>query len=193
MLASDIITRAAEFLHDETHVRWSEAKLLAYVNMAQFALALVRPELTAEIQVLTLVSGSRQALPAGGLQLLTLTRNMGADGATPGRYVALTDRASMDQTLVTWSATGDEVTEIENYLYDARVPKEFYVYPPPDPDTNVVTVEASIAMQPGTLTAASGTLAYDDIYMSPLIHWVLYLAYSLEFDDSNSSTKGLHH
>ena len=139
LLASTLTDYAAHILHDDDHDRFSVARLLSYLNAAQRQLMSVRPEANAVYSVLTLQQGILQQIPSAlnPLRLLTITRNMGADGATPGKAAAATDRSSLDSLLISWD-TGETVTEIESYVYDERTPVNFFVYKPPD-GVNVVT------------------------------------------------------
>lgn len=197
MTAKDIIEAAAWALHDfdpatgAGFVRWPKAQLLQFVNVAQLQVVKVLPEANSAFMPLQLAAGARQALPASALRLLTVTRNLGANGLTPGRHVSLTDRASLDSQLATWS-TASEFAEVESYVYDDRIPKTFYVYPPLG-DADVAYVEIGVSKRPTACTADTDSLDLDDIYFSPLLHWVLYLALCLELDDPSSSSKALHH
>lgn len=198
MLARDIIESAAWALHDfdpvtgDGYVRWPQAQLLRFLNMAQLQVVKLAPEASSAFVAMQLAAGARQTIPATALRLLTVTRNMGSTGFIPGRHVSLTDRATLDGQLATWGVSGEAVTEIESYVYDDRVPKTFYVYPPLAAE-DVVWVELGVSAKPAVCTAVTDTLTIEDTYFSPLLHWVLYLALCLELDDSSSSAKALHH
>ena len=198
MTAKDIIEAAAWALHDfdpstgAGYVRWPKAQLLQFVNVAQLQVVKVLPETNSAFISMQLAAGARQTLPASALRLLTVTRNLGADGLTPGRHVSLTDRASLDSQLATWSTAASAFTEVESYVYDDRIPKTFYVYPPLG-ETDTAYVELGVSKRPTACVADTDVLDLDDIYFSPLLHWVLYLALCLELDDASSSSKALHH
>jgi len=198
MIAKDVIEAVAWALHDldpetgEGYVRWPKPRLLDFVNRAQLQVVKNVPEASSEFTAMQLVAGARQAIPASALRLLTITRNLGADGLSPGRHVALTDRGTLDAQLVTWGVNTTSISEIESYVYDDRVPKTFYVYPPLATGDSVF-VELGVSMKPEACVAETDTLALDDIYFSPIFHWMMYLALNLELDDSSSSSKALHH
>jgi hypothetical protein len=70
-------------------------------------------------------------------------------------------------------------------MFDPRQPKEFFVYPPALATTELEVVYADTpgihALTEAQLDpngAQADVILLDDIYMSPIIDWVLYRAYS---------------
>jgi hypothetical protein len=70
-------------------------------------------------------------------------------------------------------------------MYDPRQPKEFFVYPPATTGAQLEIVytdtPSSHALTASALDPANNGAAVillDDIYMSPIIDWILYRAYS---------------
>lgn len=124
--------------------RWPEHELVVYANFAQMALAKYLPQVSARTDSIRLLPGTRQDLtlvpsarilpgdgsaPAdvAGIALMDIPRNMGADGATPGRVVRVADRYSKDTNDPDWhTRTGAVVRE---YVYDKNQPRVFYVIP----------------------------------------------------------------
>jgi len=85
MQAKAILDKAEVLLLDPTNVRWPRNQLLDYLNDGQREVVIYRPDASMEDRVVALVDAStRQTLPANGLRLLDVVRNMGTDGATPG-------------------------------------------------------------------------------------------------------------
>jgi len=79
-------------------------------------------------------------------------------------------------------------TVVEEYMYDPRVPREFYVYPP---NTGAGVVRAVYVVLPTpleTLTELSSNLSawqdqeipVEDVYAEALAHFILHRAYSKE-------------
>jgi hypothetical protein len=191
MQAGVIITAVAAELQDPNHVRWSLAKLLAYLSSAQRAVALVRPDATAQTAVVTLAAGTKQSLPASSHRLLKVIRNMGADGATPGQAIRKTEADTLDRFDPNWHAASRADKTVLEYVYDDRVPLTYYVNPPV-PATPVVQVEISYSAVPAELAAESDPLAVNDVYEAALRHWTLYLAYSLNVEQRNVNRAGGH-
>lgn len=185
-----IIDRVARALHDTAHTRWPAAEKLLFLNMAQIQAVMVQPEANAKYKQMTLSASARQVLPAVDLRLLTVVRNMGTTGTTPGRHISLTDRATMDAQLAAWTA-GQAVTEIESYVYDPRVQTEFFVYPPPNSADLIVEYVAS--ERPVDCVATTDNITLPDTYISPLMHWMLYQALVFQLDSPASASQAMSH
>lgn len=180
MLASEILTLVSFELNDPSPgVRWPQATtLLSYLNDAQRAVALARPDASANTSSALLVAGTLQTLPAGGLRLLDVTRNMGANGTTSGAAVRLVDRKAFDLYNSNWPA-GSTGTAVVAAFYDhKRNPLSYYVTPPV-PASPAVYLEVCVSKSPTNLTAVSDAISVSDVYAPALIAWILYRAYSV--------------
>jgi len=182
----DIIERVEHVLQD-TSIRWPRTELQSWINESYLAITLLRPDANAKTGTFTCAAGSRQVLTvqfSSGLQLLDVTRNLA--NASTKRAVRLVSRAVLDDQRPAWhSETG--TVNIQHYMYDPRQPKEFFVYPPATTAAQVEVVYADApsahALTESQLDPAAGSpnttvVNLDDIYMSPMIDWVLYRAYS---------------
>jgi hypothetical protein len=182
----DIIERVEHVLQD-TSIRWPRTELQSWINESYLAITLLRPDANAKTGTFTCAAGSRQVLNvqfSSGLQLLDVTRNLAT--ASTKRAVRLVSRAVLDDQRPAWhSETG--TVNIQHYMYDPRQPKEFFVYPPATTAAQVEVVYADApsahALTESQLDPAAGSpnttvINLDDIYMSPMIDWVLYRAYS---------------
>ena len=181
MLASDIISRVRILLNDQDAVRWLDTELIQWVTDAQTMVALVRPDSSIATQPITLVSGTRQAIPADGLRLLDIVRNLNLDG-TGNRSVRLVDRNVLDSQDPLWH-TNTQVPVIKNWIYDNRDPKTFYVYPPA---SSAAKLEIMYSKTPTAPTALSSTLSISDIYIDALVNYVMYRAYSKDAEYANN-------
>ncbi|MDO8310527.1 MAG: hypothetical protein Q7T25_01160, partial [Sideroxyarcus sp.] len=99
---ASLLLRAGDLLQDVTNIRWTQDELLRWLNDGQRAIVLERPEATAVNTSVLLVAGTKQTLPALGLRLLDLPRNMGVGGSTPGRAIRLVQREVLDAQLPDW-------------------------------------------------------------------------------------------
>ncbi|MEY5145610.1 MAG: hypothetical protein RL745_979 [Actinomycetota bacterium] len=172
MLASDITSRAALVLQDDGNVRWTTSELYKWISDGQRVIALVRPDSCAKNETLTLVAGTRQTIPATGIRLLDVIRNINANN-TPGRVVRIVDRESLDAQDYNWhnAAAGPTI----NFTQDNRDPDHFYVYPPAAAGQKL---EILYSANPTEVTSGGQTLSVNDIYAEPLFNYVLYRAYS---------------
>lgn len=182
--AQQVIDKAQIVLQDTTAVRWPEVELLGWLNDAQRAICSVLPELNAVTANITLVVGTRQALPTGGITLLKIVRNMGVGGSTVGTALRKVPQELLDSQVPDWH-TQTAATALRHYVYDQRAPKVFYVYPP-----SVVsnTVEALYTAAP-TDIALGTVITLDDVYANPLMDYVLYRAYSKDLEMAGNDSR----
>lgn len=199
MLASYPIRMARDALQDDGAVRWSLDDLIDYLNAAQYALVSVRPDAKSTIAAVQLASGTRQAIPSGGIRLLNVTRNMGADGVTPGKVVTLAQRNSFDLNRPGWH-TDTAKTAIRHFFFDNRHPKDFYVWPPVHA-TIAVYVEMMYSVEPAMMPLSTDAPAYDayedvidvsGIFVNPLLEFMLYRAYQKDAETANAMLASQH-
>lgn len=187
---ASIISKAQIILQDVTGTRWNSTELLAWLNSGQRELVLFKPNAYAKASVVKLVAGTRQSLPADGVQLVDVIRNMGTTGTVAGRAIRQTERDTLDAALPTWhAATADAV--VKHYIFNILDPKAFYVYPP-QPAANQGYVEMVYGALPSDDTA-NGTISVDDIYENLLLDYVLYRAFSKETEFSDQSAANVHY
>ncbi len=102
--AGAIVERARQMLWDVESVRWTEEALLGFLNAGQGAIVLARPEAFAKNVAFVMAAGTKQALPADGVRLVDVVRNLGIDGLTPGRSVRIVEREVLDSQRPDWHA-----------------------------------------------------------------------------------------
>lgn len=179
MLASTLINRCALEYGDVAQVRITPANWLDYLNDAQLATVLVRPDANAVLESYKLAAGTKQALPTNGLRLLDVVRNMGADGSTPGRTIRWVETDVMDSTDPLWHTRTPATPVREAYYNDKRDPLVFYVNPPVPSSPNVF-IELTTSKAPAAITdAVSGVTGLSDVYAPALSQWMMYKAYAL--------------
>lgn len=180
----DVIRRVEDVLQD-SNIRWPRIELQNWLNESYLAITLARPDANAKSGTFTCAAGTRQVLTTefgSALRLLDVTRNMAATSAK--KVVRLVARSVLDDQRPGWHAETGTV-DIQHFMYDPRQPKEFFVYPPA---TTSAELEVVYTDSPGAHSLAEGDLdpdgsnteviKLDDIYLSPMIDWVLYRAYS---------------
>lgn len=127
--ADAIVSNVAKDLLDSSYTFWTKSTLLRYLNDAQRVIVQVRPDANSQRGSHQLVAGSLQTIPNGHERFLAATRNMGVDGATPGRVITLVEREYLDQSEPDWfTATPSAV--VKHVVFDERDPTHFFVYPP---------------------------------------------------------------
>ena len=202
-----LLTGQTPFTHglmDERDlIRWKSPQTVAQAPLPLQVLAeqgwlvdgerevvLHKPEAYTKNQTMQLSPGTRQEVPPGGMVFIRLVRNMGADGNTPGRAITAIDMETMDTQTPYWH-TEVPHREIEHYMADERDPQRFYVTPPqPSPAEYAEIIFSSAPpdvapMTPAEWETTTATISLPDIYMNPLLDYVLYRAYSKNSDSSD--------
>jgi len=185
IVAQAIVDRARHILQDTTSggTRWLDPELLKWLNDAQREIVLLKPNAYSAVESVSLVPGTKQALPAAGLLLLAIVRN------TNGSAVRRVDRNIMDSENNSWHQ--DQATDmIEHYIFDEDAPDTFWVYPP---NTGGGSVEVIYSKAPSDLTALSSTITLNDIYANVILDYLLYRAYSKDTDYAGNQTRATNH
>jgi len=188
MQASAITNRASILLHDPTNVRWPVTQLLDYLNDGQREIVINRPDASVANETIALVSGStKQSIPAAGIRLMHVTRNMGSDGSTPGRPIIIVDRDILDTQIPTWH-NDDAQDDIKNYVFDPGDPKHFYVYPQAGASAHI---ELSYSVPPTDCATVGNLIGLSDIYANALLDYVMYrsLSKDTEYADAPKSAR----
>lgn len=187
--AQSIVDRVELLLQDTTNVRWTVPELLSWLNDGQREVVIYRPDAASVVANMPLVAGTRQNIPSAGHQLLDVVRNMGAGGSTPGRAIRKVPQNQLDATVPNWHSAS-QVGEILHYVYDPRVPRQFYVYPPANGSTQI---EIKYAASPADVAAVGNTITIDDIYQNALIDYIMYRAYSKDFELTGNMERANRH
>ena len=179
--AQHILSRVRNILQDNTGVRWTDGELFDYLSDGQREIANFRPDATATHANVQLVTGTEQTIPADGLRLVKIVRNVASTSAsaTGGRTVRVVSEDSLNSTEPNWhdpTVTGDAThgTEVKHYIFDGDDPRVFYVYPGV---AGSAFVEVVYSKNPISISAATDLIQVDDIFANALINYVLYRAY----------------
>lgn len=189
LLASSLIDRCNETAQDEGGIIWESSQALEWLNDGQRAIVSLRPDASILNHAVILQAGTKQSIT--GLRFMAAMRNMGGDGLTPGRAIRLVDRGAKDEADPDWHAETAS-SEVREYIYDARTPKEYYVSPPvvSSPD---VYIEISEAVDPADVTAIGNPITLDNIYSPHLIEWMLYRFFSRDSEETPNIQRAISH
>jgi hypothetical protein len=181
VLASAIITKVRNLLVDTgTSPRWTDAELLNHISDAQRTIAALQGDEVAKVAVVQLAAGTRQSLPADGVSLLNILRNMGTTGATPGRAVRLIRRDIIDDQNPNWHADA-KTNYTYNYIYDPLDSKAFFVYPPAIGNHYI---EINYTYVPAEVTSTSTALVVPDVYQTAVMDYVMFRCHQKDADSS---------
>lgn len=176
-LAQVVIDKAVVILKDPDFVRWSLKELLGWISEAQVAIART-PGAYSVTKIMSLKEGTRQELPEDAWALVTVTRNFEDDDETPLTPIRLVTRSLMDAGLPNWHMEPRRPL-VENYIYDERSPRIFYVYPPNDGTGHVEVTYQGI---PAEVTSGDQPLVLDDSFVPAILSYVLFRAFSKDSD-----------
>jgi hypothetical protein len=172
--AKTIIDKASIQLIDLTNIRWTRAELLSWLNDGMRQIVTIQPSASSTTVSKLLVAGTRQTLPADGWLLLSVYRNMGTNGSTPGRAIRIISREILDSFNPDWN-TDAAKAEVRNYIYTDQDQTAFYIYPP---NTGTQYIELNYSAQITDLTAETQPIPIFDIFQSSLVDYILYRACS---------------
>lgn len=172
--AKTIIDKATIQLTDLTNIRWTRSELLSWLNDGMRQIVLIQPSASSTTSVVKLQAGTRQYIPDDGWLLLSIYRNMGTTGTTPGRAIRIISREILDGFNPNWN-TDKATAEVRNYIYTNQDQLAFYVYPP---NTGTQYVELNYSAQPTDLTAETQVIPIFDVFQSALVDYILYRACS---------------
>lgn len=174
LTAKYIIDKAVIQLNDLSAARWSRAELLQWLNDAQRTIVMISPNSSNKVSVVSLVAGTQQSIPSDGWTLLDAYRNMGADGATPGRVLRFISKELLDGFNPDWHS-GTKQKVVKNIIFDPQNQTKFWVYPPSD---GTGTIEVNYAQVPPALSAETDVIGLNDILQAVILDYMLYRACS---------------
>lgn len=196
----DVIKRVEDVLQD-SNVRWPRLELQNWLNEAYLQIVLLRPDANSKTGTFTCAAGTRQTLTSGfasALRLLDVVRNLAT--TSNKKVVRLIDRSVLDDQRPAWH-TETGTVNIQNYTFDIRQPKEFFVYPPATTDAKVEVVYADLpgahALSEAQLNPSGSdttTINVEDTYLTAILDWILYRAFSKDAEHAaNAARAGAHY
>lgn len=179
-----VIKRVSDLLLDDDLTRWTKAERIRWANDAMGAILNRRPAAFAKREIVSLIAGTYQTIPASGTILLDVVQNIADDGVSPGRAIRRSDRQLLDDSDPDWHAATPKA-QVRQYTFDDRVPKVFYVVPP-------AIVGIKVEIHYGSLPAvvAEDSLGSFDIgaeYMEAVVNYICYRAKSKDSEEGASS------
>ena len=161
----------------------------------------LRPDSNAKTGTFTCVAGTRQTITTGfasALRIIDIVRNLAS--ASDKKVVRLINRSVLDDQRPAWH-TDTATVNIQNYTFDVRQPKSFFVYPPATTAAQLEVVYADLptahALSAANLDPASSSsdvILIDDTYVSAILDWILYRAFSKDAEfAANAARAGAHY
>lgn len=163
MTGTELLAHLGTLLNDPDGDIWDSDLKVTSVNEALKLIVSLRPDAMAITEALVLAQTAKQSIPSGGLRFLDIPMNT---GGLPVRKVS---REELNESVPDWSITGDNT--IEYYMFDEENPKTFWVYPVPNAAN--VSVDIIYSTLPATFLSGSESIGIDDIYLVPVVDYVL--------------------
>lgn len=195
----DLVNRARTVLQDTTGTRWPVLELQDWLNDSYKEIILIRPDANTQSSSFACSGGTRQKLTPeipNALRLMDVTRNLASSSSK--RAIRLVDRRILDDQRPGWHSE-PQTLDIQHYMFDPRVPKEFFVYPPALPGAEVEVVYSSVPSahslteQQLSAPTTEETIRIDDYYANSMLDYILYRAYSKDADYSANAERALAH
>jgi hypothetical protein len=158
--------------------RWSNQELINWICDGERAIVAVIPRASQKTVAMQMAAGTRQVIPAGGNMLLSVYRNMGPDGHTPGPVLLKQPRATFDTQYPNWHMAAQVATPAV-YLFDPSDPQAFYVSGPSD---GTGYVEINYSVMPADLVNPTDLIQVADIYQTALFDYCMFRATQKDSD-----------
>lgn len=177
-LTRKLVADASKYLGDETNVQWLESDLVNFLNYAESAICIMKPDAYSDTATRQLDPGLLQDKADAATEVGALIMNMGSDGLTPG--IAITPMPLNVMNMNTSWTQETAATEIKHFI---RIPGDkmhFFVWPPVHASTAVYVME-SYPASPTTLVetdfdTGTETINLPDTYINPLLDLMLFRA-----------------
>jgi hypothetical protein len=189
LTVSNVLTRAQDVIQDTTNVRWPQAELLRWLNDCRRDIAIVRPDLYATTQTVTLVTGTKQTLPAAGTRFLDAVRNVDAVTNDPEGAVRIVEREVLDAQRPDWH-TETPTSALKHFMFDERNPRVFYVYPPA---VSGHKLDIVYSVTPTEITDVNTELTNEDIYTGAIVDYLCYRAFSKDAEYAGNAGRAASH
>lgn len=187
IVASSLIALASELAQDEDNVIWTEPQALSWVNDAQQAICILRPDASTVNHVVQLASGTKQSIT--GRRLISVHRNTNDSGSVPGKAIRLVDRKVKDEFNPDWHMdTASNV--INEYVYNMADPKTYYVSPPVTSAEDVY-IEVTEAINPAQLADFTDTINIDDVYSVAITEWMCYRFFGRDSEENPNHQRAM--
>lgn len=220
---TECLRRVSKLLQDSSPQfnKFPEQELVDALNDAHLAIAKFLPSAASRNDAIRLRPGTLQTIesiapancipgdgssptqPILGTNLLGLTRNMGADGLTPGRVINITDQKTLDLQDPDWHLMSRAATVIRSFTYNPLTPLFFNTFPPVHATTPVwaqVQFNAQPLRIPNTGTpgnelyladsVSTETIKVRDEFIDDLVNYVVARANmkDAEWADANKAS-----
>lgn len=191
----EVMEAAAILLQDEDHDRWTLPELSRWLNEGVRAICLAKPSACSASRVVQLQEGTLQTVPEDPaypkpLLLMSIVRNIVSAGPprVGGRPVKPYSRDLLDAEDPFWhdKTRTPFKKEVRGFVFDEKVPLEYYVYPGNTGSGFLEIVTANVppplAPSPSAdaddIASYAGDIGLPEPYQVPLVDYVVSRAFA---------------
>lgn len=192
MKVRDILDRVTTLYHDINYKRCTHRQYLQFVDDAILAVINHRPDSHEKRSVIKLESGARQHVPSDGYTLIDVYANKQyipeLDTYFDGKPVYQVARKDLDYYR-NWYVNPEKLPYIDEFAYDIRSPKDFWVNPPVHPAADV-HVEIGYSYQHPSFAEALEAVPFSDVlemdvemsdsFRNAIVSYTLYKVFSID-------------
>lgn len=200
IVASSILSRATGVLQDPDNVRWPLPELCDWLNEAQRAVVMIKPNALSQSVTITLAAGTRQALPSSVAIFTNAVCNI-EEGQRGVVIRPVSRRETIDAHISGWHDPAKlPFAKTVSYVWqDASSPREFYVLPGND---GTGQIEAVVGLFPtdvaipdvmDVVTHYTTVLQFADVYQGVLLDLTLARAMSKDMDTADNVARAAQH
>lgn len=187
MNVSEPIAVAAQQLQDVAGITWAPEVLLQYLNLGVREIIDRKPEAFVIEEDISLIPGTRQAIPSERKYLIDVFCSVSKDGVT-GRTVRKIGGQVLDSALPDWRNFPAQ-DEPQHLIYDSRTPLTYELFPPM-PEGTDRRLRVVLSAYPFKIEdQVNGTFPLTDDYEVAIIDYMIYRALAEETTIPNALAK----
>ena len=177
MILNDVITDVRRIIQDTTTTyRYSDTVLLAFANQALKRIAVLRPDLFANVSTITCTQNAViQSAPADSIRIMEVFSVQNGNG------IIETNREALDQAYPSWM--NDAAASCVNWMRHIRNPNKFFIYPKA-PAAQVIDIE--YAQSPPAYAGDAAVALLPDAYFPVVVDATVFLAESVDAEHVTS-------
>ncbi len=189
MIVQDIINSASILLQDTAHVRWSADWLRDCVSDSYTEIINKRPDAHSEATVHACALGARQSMADRPEVIRVIDVVANTVSLSKKGSVRKIDRRVLDDQVRSWRGATPTV-DIELYMLDPNLPKDFLVYPPAAIGAGLEVVVSTL---PDRHSGNSEDLRIGDNFAGAILDYVLYRSFSRDAETGNAARAAAHY
>lgn len=191
MIIDEVIQHVTDVLNDAGMVTWKKRTVVRAIHSGVVNVTCYRPDSFSARETVDLVAGVDQTLPDGAHRILDSVCAVDAGGSDtlPVFIRKKPEMYNIDPLWYSQPATLD----IEDVIYDERVPLSFQVYPPAQQGAKVKLILAKVPGPFDSEQTATDTFPLSLKYLPAVVEWALYVLFAADKPETPNYGRGQAH